>query len=1125
MFCKACGADNDATHQFCSSCGQKLMRVCQGCQFGNSPQASFCGQCGKPLDAVNPPAGNFDSASAQHGLVGPGNKAERDERTEVSTEGSVERRQVTVLFCDLVGSTALSSRIDPEDLSELYRTYRQAAGNAILSFDGHVAEYLGDGIVAYFGYPSAMEKAASRSILAGLAMIDAVRSSTVSKLIDAPLSIRIGIATGIVVAGDLLGEADKSQVRTVVGETPNLAARLQSIAPVNSIVISDSTRRLVGNEFRMERMAPERLKGITGLVEAFQVHGPASAMNLSGASSLDCAMVGREQELAHLKGRWSDAVAGTGQTVLIKGEAGIGKSRLVRALTEHLADQTSPNLVLTLQASNIYQNTAFYPVIEMLRMTFGFTPDNTDAALQQMEAALVTSDLEKTEALPLFCALLSIPYHGVDATAGMSAEARRRRTLDILLRWLDRLCKVRPVLLLVEDLHWVDPSTMEFLERLIAHCDQMSVLMLVTCRPELQSNWQERPNVTSLTLERLRQEDVLQLVAALAESSVLSPATLQTLIEKSDGVPLFVEELTRSMLESMEPAVEDADKNPHGAAHPVPATLRDSLMARLDRLDSAKFLIQRAAVIGREFEYRILSALSHLDEAALMAEIGRLMEAQLLYQSSLAPLGTYTFRHALIQDIAYESLLKRRRQELHGELAQILISRFSDVESREPEVVAQHLARGGRISDSMPYFLRAARYARDNSAKQEAVNQLRIARDWLKSLPVDPDRDQLELSLLTEMEGPLIASKGYTSPELKDVCSNALVLCENIGSSPDLALALHALSTYYLNVSDLVACREAADKILKLSQRPDCEAHRVIGLVQSGFVDLFSGEHEAALSRLPQVLACYDRQRWLATYLAYGQDPCATAYAQAAQAAWYLGRVDLAVEYASKGVSVAKEIGDPFTQAMTSAFLGYIHIHRQDRAMTLKITEENIARCEQQHFPQWLHMAHVCHGWALADGSASTPQGLGELRSALEALSTVGAVVGAPMFMSLLVESLMAAGANDPALAVIDRTLQESKGRGNIWMDAELVRLRVAILSARPEADPSHLRAELEAGLVLARRTKNRVHETRSLCMAHRLHIARAEDYRRINELAEELVEGESTNLIIELRSIAALSP
>ena len=545
-------------------------------------------------------------------------------------------------------------------------------------------------------------------------------------------------------------------------------------------------------------------------------------------------------------------------------------------------------------------------------------------------------------------------------------------------------------------------------------------------------------------------------------------------------------------------------------------------MSRLDRLGSAKMLAQRAAVIGREFDFATMSAFCRVQPDALEVELGKLVDAQLVYQMGMPPQATYSFKHALIQDTAYQSLLKKRRHAMHGELAEVLTSQFPEIASREPEVLAQHFAQAARIEEAIPHYLHAAEHALDRSAQQEAVNQLRSGLDWLQDVSAGPDRDRLELSLLIALQGPLIATSGYANPQVEQVCARALELCNTVGGGPDLPFAVYGLTTFYLNSCNLPACREVVGMLMALSNQADLAQHRVAAHLQLGFVDLFSGNLQDALADLQQSMACYDPEQHESLAVGYGQDPGATAYAPASMAAWHLGYADLAVEYGRRGVALARERDDPFTEAVCLVFLTLTHIGRQEREIALGLAEQTIELCERQNFPQWLHQARVCRGWALADGSETTAEGVAEVQAALGDLAKVSAVIGAPIFLCLLAESLLAAGLSDAALATLDRALTDSGERGNVWMDAELLRLRASILGRSDSPEPDALRELLERGLAKARRTSSRIHEARILCTADRFGLATAENYARLSELSEELTEGSDTADIVEMAAVLA---
>src|SRR6516165_3034179 len=588
---------------------------------------------------------------------------------------SAERRQVTVMFSDLVGSTALSARIDPEDLREVISAYQKCVAETIRRFGGFVAKYLGDGVLVYFGYPEAHEDDAERAVRAGLELIAALAGLKT----HSSLQTRVGIATGLVVVGDLVGSGE-AQERGIVGETPNLAARLQGIAEPNTVVIAEGTRKLVGNLFELEDLGPKDLKGIAGPVRAWaalragSVESRFEALHASGLTAL----VGREEEIELLLRRWSRAKTGEGQVVLLSGEAGIGKSRLTAALLERLA--TEPHTHLRYFCSPQHTDSAFYPIVGQMARAAGLThDDNAKAKLDKLDTLLAES-ATAVEHAALFAEMLSLPndgrYPSLDA---LTPERRRQRTLDALTSQMETLARHNPVLMIFEDAHWADPTSQEVFSRFVERIAMLRVLLLVTFRPDFEPPWIGRPHVTALALNRLAQREVGAIIDRVVGSEALPTNIRQDIIERSDGIPLFIEEMTKAVMEAESQGAAEQTIATIPSTRSVPASLHASLMARLDRLGAAKEVAQIGAVIGREFPHGLLSAVMCKPDAELGSALDRLIASGLLFRQGLPPHAMYLFKHALVQDAAYGTLLRGQRRTLHARIAEILEIQFADI--------------------------------------------------------------------------------------------------------------------------------------------------------------------------------------------------------------------------------------------------------------------------------------------------------------------------------------------------------------------------------------------------------------------------------------------------------------
>jgi len=887
--------------------------------------------------------------------------------TNRTAEDAAERRQVTVMFSDLVGSTALSARMDPEDLREVIAAYHKCTAEIVRRFGGFVSQYLGDGVLVYFGYPQAHEDDAERAVRAGLELIAQV--GTLGTRVS--LQTRVGIATGLVVVGDLL-DAGGLQERGIIGETPNLAARLQGIAEPNMVVIAEGTRKLLGNLFELQDLGTKELKGIVGSVRvwsalrASSVESRFEALHATGLTAL----VGRDEELELLLRRWSKAKAGEGQVVLLSGEAGIGKSRLTAALLEQLTGK--PHTRLRYFCSPQHTDSAFHPIIGQMERAAGLVHhDNSRAKLDKLDAVLAQTSTSREDAA-LFAEMLSLQNDGRYPPLDPDPQRRRQRTLEALNRQLEFLSRSDPVLMIVEDVHWSDPTSLEAFGRAVDRVASYRVLMLVTFRPEFEPPWIGRPHVTALTINRLVQRDIAAIVDGVAGNKFLPSNIRQDIIDRTYGIPVFVEEMTKAVLEAENEGVAEhlvaAVPSP---ALAVPASLHASLMARLDRLGPAKEMAQIGAAIGREFSYALLAAVVRKSDAELGLALDRLIQSGLLFRQGVAPHATYLFKHALVQDAAYGTLLRERRRVLHTRIAETLENQFPEILESQPELLARHCTEAGLIEKAAGLWGKAGQRSLERSALIEAAEQLTRALDQIAALPSTPILRREEIKLQVALITPLIHVKGYAAPETKSAAERAHLLIEQAeaqGEPPEDPLLLFSV-LYGFWVANFVAfngdiCRDLAKQFLALAARKGTAPPPMIGHYIMGNSLLFRGDLAEARAHYDKAVTLYVPREHRPLAMRFGQDVRVATLSFRSWALWLLGYPDAALANADEALRNAREIGHAATLMFALALTPQAHFLSANYPTAMTANDELLVVANEKKCP-------VLEGGR--DGSARKP--------------------------------------------------------------------------------------------------------------------------------------------------------
>jgi class 3 adenylate cyclase/predicted ATPase len=949
---------------------------------------------------------------------------------------TAERRQLTVMFCDLVGSTALSARLDPEDLSRLIRSYQACVATTIARFDGFIARYVGDGVLIYFGYPQAHEDDAERAVRAALAVIAAIdEAPTLSQSVRA----RIGIATGLVVVGESIGTGEARQ-QTAIGETPNLAARLQALAQPDAVVIADATRRLIGDLFEYRDLGAVELKGIARPLRAWQVLGPSAVRSRFEAlrGSALTRLVGRDEELDLLLRRWARAKSGNGHAVLVSGEPGIGKSRITAALEERL--HTEPYLRLRYFCSPYHQDSALYPFVDQLGRAAGFERDDMPAAKLEKLEALVARAAPPDEDVAFLADLVSLPASEHHSLPNLSPQRKKERTLKALIHQLEGLARQQPVLVVFEDAHWIDPTSRELLDLVVERVRSLAVLLILTFRPEFHPPWIGQAQVTMLALNRLDRHDRIALVDQIAGSKALPGEVVAQIADRTDGVPLFVEELTKSVLESGAPLIG------------IPSTLHDSLMARLDRLASVRVVAQTGAAIGREFSYQLLRAVSRLSEDELRSALGRLVDSELVFQCGTPPEAVYAFKHALVQDVAHASLLHSARQQLHAHIAEALATHFPEMMDSQPELFAQHYAEAGLAEKSAACWGKAGRRSVARAAVAEAAAQFQKGLDQLARLPNNPERQRQELEFCSSLSAALRAAKGQGAPETGRAYARARELWGRLGFPSEFVQIPYGQSRYHAHRGELDLAQRLDADLLRLSDQRKDAAGRVLGHLSSGVNLMFAGVFASSRMHLGRALELDDPISHRSLVHQAGIHPRVFAQAYLANVLFCLGFPDQALAASNAIILEARKLAHPPSLAGSLAIgARLLSLARNNAALDEGVTQL-LAVATEQGFPHWRAQGEIYRGWAKVQSGCVT-EGMTLLRSGTAAYRSSGAELLVPHYFALLAAANEIAGQVEAGLTLLDDALQVVERTGERWFAAEVNRHKGQLLLRQGHTD------------------------------------------------------------------------
>ena len=1006
-----------------------------------------------------------------------------------SPQDTAERRQVTVMFSDLVGSTVLSTRMDPEDLREVISAYQQRVAETVRRFGGFVAKYMGDGVLVYFGYPQAHEDDAERAVRAGLELIAAVAELKTR----ASLQTRVGIATGLVVVGDLVGSGE-AQERGIVGETPNLAARLQGIAEPNIVVIAEATRKLLGNLFELQDLGPGELKGIAGPVRAWaavrasSVESRFEALHGSGLTAL----VGREEELELVLRRWSRAKTGEGQVVLLSGEPGIGKSRLTAALLESIADE--PHTRLRYFCSPQHTDSALYPIISQMERAARMAHDDTpQAKLDKLDAVLAQTFTPRQDAA-LFAEMLSLPNDGRYPALDLTPQQRRQRTLEALTTQTEALTRQNPVLMIFEDAHWIDPTSLEALGRAVDRIRTLGVLLIVTFRPDFNAPWVGQSHVMSLTLNRLGERETAAIIARLVGNKELPADVMAEIVERTDGIPLFVEEMTKAVLE----AESEGDARRTAATVPssalaVPASLHASLMARLDRLGPAKEVAQIGAAIGREFSLALLAAVVRKPEPELGSALDRLMAAGLLFRQGVPPHATYLFKHALVQDAAYGTLLREPRRALHARIAETLESQFAEIAENQPELLARHCTEASHIEKAAGLWGKAGQRSLARSALVEAVEQLGRALDQIAILPSTPVLRREQINHQVGLAMALMPTKGHAAPETKAAFERARLLIEQaeaLAERPEDPLLLFSV-LYGFYVASWSAfngrvVRELAEHFFALAEQHGTTVPLMVGHRQMGAALSYTGELSRGQEHFDQALMLYDPVKHRNLITRFGQDVRVAILFQRSLSRWLLGNPDAALADASDALSDTRAIGHAASLTYALLFTWFTQIFCGNYSTAAAQADEIVTIADEKGSVLWNACGVVVQGCGAAlTGRASDAveiimRGIGALRS-------TGLSLWAPVWLSFLAKAHAELGQIGDAWRPLEEAMAVTEATGESWYEAELYRMAAEVALLEPKPDVAKAEAYFNRSLDVARKQQAKSWELRAAMSMARL--------------------------------------
>ncbi|WGD52876.1 BTAD domain-containing putative transcriptional regulator [Bradyrhizobium sp. CB1650] len=1034
-----------------------------------------------------------------------------------ATPRAPERRQVTVLVCDLAGASSLAARLDPEELRALIAAYQHRCTPIISRTGGAMGKVSGTEMLAYFGHPQANEHDVERAVRAGLALVEAVSRLDFGSA--GPLELRVGVATGPVVVGGFLGNGGDQQ--GIIGEAAQLAGSMERVAAPNTVVIAASTRQLVGNLFDCDDLGPMVLNGFSEPVPAWRVQGPSGVHSrFEALRAPTTPLIGRDEELELLLRRWRQAAKGDGRVVLLSGEPGIGKSRLTIELQERL--QAEPHERLRNFCSPHHQDSELYPIITQLQRAAEFRRGDTDEQrLDKLVAMLARATDDLSEAAPLIANLLSVPTGNRYRPLDLTPLKQKEKTLRALLAQLEGLAAREPVLVVFEDVHWIDPTSLELLDLTVDRAPSLPVLLIITFRPEFAPPWIGRPQVTLLTLNRLPTTQRAEMITGITGGRELPQEIADQIIDHTDGVPLFIEELTKSVVESG--IVVDAGDR-YGVTGPVaplsiPSTLQASLLARLDRLPATREVVQIGAALGRSFAHEMMSAVAQRRQQEVNDALAQLVSAELIFRRGVAPDAEYTFKHALVQDAAHGTLSRSQRQQLHNRISEVLERQFTEIVETQPDVLARHCAEAGLVDKAVRYRLKAGQQAIARGAGTEAVVQLQKGLELLSTLRNDLERGRQELPLQVALGLTLSASKGYAAPGTGRAYARARELCTQLGDAATLTSVLHGQGSFHTTRGEYIAARECAENLLRLSGKQDDSRAMLAGHLIMGLSLHFLGEFASSRHRQERVLAIYDSETYRPPP-GVTTDSKVSALSFLALNLFMLGHQDQALSRAEQAVLWGRTLHHSHSLAYALWHAAALHLFRCDEKAAFDALEEATAIATQQGFSYWLAHCTMLRGHVLVTRGEAT-KGLALARKGCEDLKATGALIFETWDLSLLANCCEHAGRPDEAFDLLTRALDIAETRNERFVEAELHRRKGEWLLAHRRSELAEAGLCFQRALAVAQKQNAKFYQLRAATSLARLWLAQSKRDKARDLLApiyNWFTEGLDTPVLREAR-------